>query len=202
MTSELNICRLIAASREGDTQAKARLLGDFRGYLRLLANLQVRPLLKSKFDESDIVQETCIQAFEDFEQFRGDNEKQFIAWLRQILANRGAWMARKYQTEKRDARLEQNLKNHIDQSSIDLGAFVPDKYSSPSHVAMGRERVVILASAIEQLRREQRDVLVMRGLQGMSIPDVAKSLGRTEASTWKLWARGLRALREVVRDKL
>lgn len=202
MATEINITGLIAASREGDEEAKERLLSYFRDYLRLLANVQVRPLLKSKFDESDIVQETCMQAIEVFDQFRGDNEKQFAAWLRQILANKGAWMARKYSTEKRDARLEQNLKHQIDQSSIDLGALVPDKYSSPSHVAMGRERVVILADAIEKVRGEQKDVLIMRGLQGMSIPDVAKSLGRTEASTWKLWARGLQALRAIAKDKL
>lgn len=202
MISDLDITGLIAASRDGDEKAKAALLGHFRHYLRLLANLHVRPLLKSKFDESDIVQETCVQAIEGFEQFRGDNEKQFAAWLRQILANKGAWMARKYQTEKRDARLEKNLKQHIDQSSIDLGAIVPDKYSSPSHVAIGRERVVILAQAIEQLRGDQKDVVIMRGLQGMSIPDVAKALDRSEASTWKLWARGLQALRKIAKDKL
>lgn len=153
---------------------RARLMASFRDYLRLLANLHVRPLLQAKFDASDIVQETCVEVITGFEQFRGDNERQLIAWLRQILANKGACMARKYSTEKRDARLEQKLKHHIDQSSIDLEAFVPDKYSSPSHVAMGRERVAILASAIEQLRGEQKNALIMRGLQGMSIPSVIK----------------------------
>jgi RNA polymerase sigma-70 factor (ECF subfamily) len=200
MAIELDITGLIAASRKGDFAAREKLLGYYREYLRLLAHLHVKPLLKSKFDESDVVQETCMQAIEGFEQFRGANEKQFAAWLRQILANKGAWMARKYLADKRDIRLEQSLKQQIDQSSIDLGKFVPDKYSSPSHVAMGRERVVILAEAIEQLRDDQKDVLIMRGLQGMSIPDVAKALGRSEASTWKLWARGLQALR--TKDRL
>ena len=200
MTNDLDITGLIAASRAGDERAKTLLLGHFRDYLRLLAHLHVRPLLKSKFDESDIVQETCMQAIEGFEQFRGDNEKQFAAWLRQILANKGAWMARKFNTEKRNATLEQNLKQQIDQSSVDLGAFVPDKYSSPSHVAMGRERVAILANAIEQLPGEQREVLIMKGLQGMAIPDIAKALHRTEASTWKLWARGLQSLRKIAKD--
>lgn len=202
MASELDITGLIAASRKGDEEAKARLLSHFRDYLRLLANVQIRPLLKSKFDESDVVQETCLQAIEVFDQFRGENEKQLAAWLRQILANKGAWMARKFITEKRDARLEQNLRHQIDQSSMDLGALVPDRYSSPSQVAIGRERVVILADAIERVRGEQKDVLIMRGLQGMSIPDVAKSLGRTEASTWKLWARGLQSLRKLAKEKL
>lgn len=202
MVNEFDISGLIAASRAGDGEAKAKLLGCYREYLRLLAHMHVKPLLKSKFDESDIVQETCLQAIERFEQFRGDNEKQFAAWLRQILANKGAWMARKYRTDKRDARLEKNLHQNIDQSSIDLGAFIPDQYSSPSKAAMGRERTVLLAEAISQLRGEQREVLIMHGLQGMSVGDVAKSLGRTEASTWKLWARGLQSLRASAKEIL
>lgn len=201
MGNELSTSSLIAAARRGDEEARAQLLGCFRDYLRLLAHLHIKPLLKSKFDESDIVQETCLQAIEGFEQFRGENEKQFAAWLRQILANKGAWMARKYRTDKRDARLEQNLQQHIDQSSFNMGALVPDDFSSPSQVAMGRERTVMLANAISQLRGEQREVLLMHGLQGLPVAEVAKSLGRSEASTWKLWARGLQALREIAKDK-
>ncbi len=195
METIFGIPALIAASRRGDEKAKAELVGRFRDYLRLVAHLHVRPLLKSKFDESDIVQETCVQAIEAFEQFRGDNEQELAAWLRQILANKGAWMARKYRTDKRDVRLERNLNENLDQSSIDLAALLPESVSSPSHRAEQRERSVLLADAIARLRGEQREVLIMHGLQGMSVRDVAKSLGRSEASTWKLWARGLKALR-------
>ncbi len=88
MSSELDITRLIAASRAGDEGAKTQLMSAFRDYLRLLAHLHVRPLLKSKFDESDIVQETSVQAIEGFAQFRDEKKKQFAAWLRQILANK------------------------------------------------------------------------------------------------------------------
>lgn len=202
MADELDIPGLISAARARNSEAKAKLLSCFREYLRLLAHLHLKPLLKSKFDESDIVQETCLQAIEGFEQFRRDGEKQFAAWLRRILANKGAWMARKYRTYKRDASLEQNLHQHIDQSSVDIGAFIPDQYSTPSRVAMGRERTVIFADAIGQLHGEQRDVVVMNGLQGKSVPEVAKSLGRSEASTRKLWARGLQALRSIAKDRL
>lgn len=202
MADSPDISELIAAARGGDEAAKAKLIAFYREYLRLLAHLHVKPVLKSKFDESDIVQETCMQALEALGDFRGDNEKQFAAWLRQILANKGAWMARKYRTDKRDIRLEQKLHRVIDQSSIDLGRFVAVDVTSPSRVAMGRERATILADSIAQLKGEQRDVLVMHGLQSIPIPDVAKSLGRSEASTWKLWARGLQAVRAIAKDQI
>lgn len=195
-----DISSLIAIARNGDHNARDQLLGYYRDYLRLLAQLHVQPLLKAKFGESDIVQETCMQAIVDFDQFRGENEKQFAAWLRKILANKGAWMARKYHTEKRDARLELDLQHQIDQSSVDLNAMVPDKYACPSQVAIGRERVALLADAITKLKGDQREVLIMHGLQHVSVPDVAKALGRTEASTWKLWARGLLALQKALKE--
>jgi RNA polymerase sigma-70 factor (ECF subfamily) len=200
--NDLDITALIAASRRGDEEAKAVLLGCFRPYLRLLSDLHVRPLLQAKFDASDIVQETCLQAAVSLDEFQGDNEQQFAAWLRQIMANRGAWMARKYLgTEKRDVRLEQRLQNQLEQSSIDIAKFIPDRNSTPSEQVMRRERSVLLADAMDQVQGEQREVLIMHGLQGKSIAEVAKSMRRSEASVWKLWARGLQALRKTTGDE-
>ena len=197
-----DITALISASRQGDEEAKAELLGHFRDYLRLLALLQVKPLLQAKFDESDIVQETCLAAAQAFDQFQGHNEEQLAAWLRQIMANKSAFMARKFLgTDKRDAHLERRMQNNLDRSSLDMAKIIHDQNSSPSRIAMRRERSVFLADAIAQVRGEQREVLIMHGLQGMSVADVAKSMGRTEASTWKLWARGLQALRRIAKEQ-
>lgn len=201
MMNKLDTSELISAARNGGDNAKADLLSRFRHYLRLLAHLHVKPILKSKFDESDIVQETCMQADQAFHQFRGDNEKQFAAWLRQIMANKGAAMAREYLADKRDVQMELRLQNDLDRSSMDLAKIIPDRNSTPSHAAVRRERSVQLADAIAQVRGDKREVLILHGLQGMSVPDVAKSMGRTEASTWKLWARGLRDLRRITIDK-
>ncbi len=192
-----DVSKLIYAAQRGEPDAKADLLGRFRHYLRLLAHLHVKPLLKSKFDESDIVQETCIQADVAFDQFRGDNEKQFAAWLRQIMANKGAAMARAYRADKRDIELEVRLQNNFDRSSINLANILPDQHSTPSRIVIRRERSVQLADAIAMVPEDKRTVLIMHGLQGESISDVAKSMGRTEASTWKLWARGLLEIQRI-----
>jgi len=205
MVDELDITGLIAASRAGDEESKAEsraeLLAHFREYLRLLAHLHMKPLFKAKFDESDVVQETCLQVTQSFDQFRGENEKQFAAWLRKIMANKGAAMARMYLTEKRDAQLEIRLQHDLDKSSMDLANIIPDRgNSTPSRLEMQRERSVNLAGAIARIRGDQREVLILHGLQGMPVADVAKSMGRTEASTWKLWARGLQELRRITKE--
>ncbi|MFV2067730.1 MAG: sigma-70 family RNA polymerase sigma factor [Pirellulales bacterium] len=197
-----DITGLISVSRQGDDDAKAELVGHFRNYLRLLAHIHLQPLLQAKFDESDIVQETCLQAALAFDQFRGTNEQQFAAWLRQIMANKGAGMARKYiDTGKRDVRLEEHLQHDLDQSSIGMENLLPAGDASPSQDALRRERSVVLADAIAQVRDDQREVLIRHGLEGMTVAEVAKSMGRSEASIWKLWARGLRELRNVAKGE-
>jgi DNA-directed RNA polymerase specialized sigma24 family protein len=54
---------------------------------------------------------------------------------------------------------------------------------------------------MDQVQGEQREVLIMHGLQGKSVTEVAKSMRRSEASVWKLWARGLQALRKTTGDE-
>jgi RNA polymerase sigma-70 factor (ECF subfamily) len=194
---------LIAALHDGDDVAKNELIGRFRAYLRLLARLHVQPLLQAKFDESDIVQETCLQALVSLEQFQGDNKRQFAAWLRRILANKGAWMARQYLgTEKRSVQIERRLQQSFDRSSVGIANLIPDRCATPSQNAIQRERSVQLADALARVNPDQREVLIMHGVQARSIAEVAKVMGRSQASTWKIWARGLQALRHAARDEL
>jgi len=74
----------VATCCEGSL-ASTQLFRDFRHNLALLADLHVRPVLQAKFDASDIVQETCLQATQSFDQFRGSSEGQLAPGLRQIM---------------------------------------------------------------------------------------------------------------------
>ena len=204
INSSADITKLIMLARDGSgssqVDAKAALLAHFRDYVRLLATLHMKSIFNAKFDESDIVQETFLQANRAFDQFRGECEKELAAWLRRIMANKGTEMARGYLAGKRDIQLEVRLQEGFDASSLNLANMVPAENTSPSQFAMQRERSVQLATAISKVSGEKREVLILHGLQGMAIPDVARSMGRTETSTWKLWARGLQELRRHAKD--
>jgi RNA polymerase sigma-70 factor (ECF subfamily) len=189
--------QLLALARTGSSHALGGLLELYRSYLTLLARLQISRRLQGKVDPSDVVQETFLKAYRRFGQFRGMTESELVSWLRQILAATLANLVRHYYTaQRRDVRLERELAADLDQSSHVLDQGLLAKQSSPSQRAVRREQAVILADALGRLPEAYREVVILRQLQGMSFPEVARSMSRTVDSVKKLWARALAQLRD------
>lgn len=196
---DLDSDQLLQRAREGDVPALGPLLERYRAYLVVLARVQIGRRLQGKVDAADLVQEAFLGAYRDFPQFRGTTEKEFLAWLRQILASLLANLVRHYQgTQRRDVRLERQLAVELEQSSqaLDRGLIAPQ--SSPSEQAARREQAVLLAEALGRLPDDLRDLLILRHLEGLTFPQVAERLGRTVDSVKKQWPRALASLRRLL----
>lgn len=192
---------LISRAREGNHGRLGQLLELYRRYLRLLARLQIYGRLQGKIDASDLVQETLVQAHQDFGQFHGTTEAEFVAWLRKIMASKVANTIRRFVgTQRRDIRLERDLCADLDRSSGGLERALVDSTASPSQRAERREQAVLLADALEQLPPDYREVMIRHHLHGYSLPDVAQQLGRSADSVRKLWARGLANMRNLLKE--
>src|SRR5262249_9863487 len=128
--------RLLSAAWAGDRNARGQLLELYRSYLTLLARLEIDRRLQGKCDPSDLVQETFLEAYRDFDQFRGSTEKEFLSWLRQVLLSNLANLVRHYLgTQGRDVRLERALAGGLDESSRALDRGLIARQSSPSQQA-------------------------------------------------------------------
>lgn len=190
--------RLMHLARDGDGPALGQLLEQYRSYLSLLARLQIGRRLQGKVDPGDVVQEAFLQAHRNWNQFRGMTERELTAWLREILTGQLANLVRHYLgTQRRDVRLERELAGELEQSSRSLDVGLVADYSSPSQQASRREQAVLLADALERLPADYREVLILRHLEGLSFPDVARRMDRTLDSVKKLWTRGLAQLRHT-----
>jgi RNA polymerase sigma-70 factor (ECF subfamily) len=189
--------RLLQEAQAGDAATLGRLLELYRRYLALLARVQIGKRLQGKVDASDIVQETFLDAHRNFARFRGSSEGELVGWLRQILATNLATVFRHYLgTQGRDVRLEREIEEGLDGSVMALAGGLVARDSSPSHQASRREQAVLLADALDELPPDYREVLVLRHLEGLTFPEVAKRMGRTLDSVDKLWMRGLARLRQ------
>jgi RNA polymerase sigma-70 factor (ECF subfamily) len=190
---------LLRAARGKDTPALGRLLEQYRRYLKLLARLGIDRRLQGKLDPSDLVQETFMEAHRDFPQFQGTTEAELLAWLRQILVSNLANQARRYLgTKGRDVRLERELAVDVDVSSRLLERGLVAAGSSPSQQAAHREQAVILAEVLGQLPDEQREVIILRHLEGLTFPEVAARMDKSTDSVKKTWARALARLRGLL----
>ena len=70
--------------------------------------------------------------------------------------------------------------------------------NSPFHQAVLNERKQQLMQAINQLTDEQRDVILMRFIEGINIQGVAKAMNRTPGAVKGLQYRAMRALAEIM----
>jgi RNA polymerase sigma-70 factor (ECF subfamily) len=190
---------MLARVRAGEPAALGPLLERYRNYLTLLVRLQIGQRLRAKLDVEDLVQETFLEAHRNIDRFRGATPREFLGWLRQIVAAVLANQVRHYYgTQRRDVRLERALADDLDRSSADLDGGLIAPQSSPSQQAARREQAVSLADALGALPEDYREVIILRQLEDLPFPEVARRMGRSVDSVKNLWVRALARLRRAL----
>jgi RNA polymerase sigma-70 factor (ECF subfamily) len=101
---------------------------------------------------------------------------------------------------KRDAVRERSLQQALEDSSARLEAWLAAEQSSPSARAERNETILRLADALGQLPAANREALVLRHCQGLSVAEISARLGRTPPAVAGLLKRGLAELRTLMPD--
>ncbi len=171
----------------------------YEAWLRLLARNEIDSRFAGKFDPSDAVQQTMLEAWKGWDQFRGCQEPQRLAWLRQILAHQLAHLARHYGgTQKRDVAREVSIDQTLCQSAQRLDALLPAGDRSPSGVAAANEQRLQLAEVLQRLPPDYRQVIMLRNIEDLPHEEVARRMNRTAGAVRMLWLRALAALKDAM----
>lgn len=200
-SDEKPVEHLLAEAKGGGEEPVGKLLTLYRNYLTILATTQLDARLRRRISPSDLVQEAMLGAYRDFTKFRGNSERELLAWLRQILINclHHAYEAH-IQAGRRDVRREVSLDDMnraLDRSVIRLEHVLADRGPSPSAPVRERERSVGIADQLAKLKRDDRDVIVLRNLQGLSFEEVAERMGRKPGAVRMLWLRAIERFRQI-----
>src|SRR5882724_4350614 len=75
---------LLDRAREGDNEAQGQLLDGFRNYLRVISRAFCFRWNHSLVDDSDLIQDTLLEASRGFKGFDGKSPYDLRAWLRRI----------------------------------------------------------------------------------------------------------------------
>jgi RNA polymerase sigma-70 factor (ECF subfamily) len=184
-----------------DLDPSAQTLEPYREYLGLLARLHLAPRLQAKIDVSGVVQMTLLEAHQALAQRRGQSDAQKVAWLRRILVNNLADELRKLGSAKRDVARERPLEAALQDSSSRIEAWLAADQSSPSQHALREEQLLRMAQALADLPDTQRRAVELHHLQGCTLDDIARNLGRSKPAVAGLLHRGLKKLRERLEER-
>ena len=155
---------LLAAARQGDAAALEALLVRYQPHLYRFG----LRMCGNEDDAGDVAQESLISMARSLRDFRGDAS--VSSWLYTI--------ARSFCIKKRRrSKFAPAREESLDAPGVDAVNRLADPAPSPEQTAANRELERALVRAIDSLDLPQREVLVLRDVEGLSAPEVAKVLG-------------------------
>ena len=164
--------RAIARSKEGDRAALQFL------YIRYSDNVYgyVRSIVRDDKEAEDLTQQVFMKLITVIVKYQ-DHGVPFSGWLLRLARN----VALDHLRRRRPIPTE-------------------EVFAVDSHTDVGeQDRAGDLHSALASLSKEQRDVMVMRHIVGLSPQEIAERTGRSESSIHGLHHRGRRALQQELR---
>jgi RNA polymerase sigma-70 factor (ECF subfamily) len=175
-----------------------RTLEQFRAYLECLSCIHIDPRLRRRFDWSDIIQKTLLEAYQALERIRGLDEKGQRRWLRKMLVNNLLDRIEQEKAGARDFRLEVPMQQALDDSSSRLKGWLVAEDATPEEALIKKEQGLRLLAALAQLPPRQRDALVLQRFHGWKLAEIAEHLQCTVAAVAGLHAHGLKNLRRLL----
>jgi len=193
---------LLCQVSQGDDGARNQLLLRHQARLRKMIACRLHRQLSPRVDPSDVVQEVLAEAARRLPDYLKARPMAFYPWLRQIAQDRLVDLHRRHvQARRRSVRREEPLPLPLpDESAVELAGRLLWRGSNPSARLHRRERSERLRRALAQLGERDRDLLVLRHLEELSIRDIAGVLGISEGAVKVRHVRALQRLRALLGD--
>ncbi|MEM8886044.1 MAG: sigma-70 family RNA polymerase sigma factor [Planctomycetota bacterium] len=179
-------------------------LDRHRGRLKGLIHLRLEPRMRARVDASDVIQETFVEATRRASEFGAKQEVPFYVWLRFLAVQKLAQLHRHHLgAQKRDARRETPLRGWVgpDASSIAIAQSLAGDGPTPSeHLMAAEQRAQVLAS-LESLKPEDREILALRHVEGLSNRECAHVLEIKETAASQRYVRAARRFGAALKER-
>lgn len=186
---------LVMQARSGDESARERLCGIYGERVRRIVRLRMGAELRSKLESMDIVQNTLMSAVSDLDNFTYSSEGDFLRWLCAIVENQIRGSLDYFHAAKRDMRKEVPLERRASHARRpSLRALQPVYETTPSMILAKTEELDKLESAMDQLRPEYRQVIMMARIEGLPHREIAIHMGKSPEAVGMMLSRALLAL--------
>jgi RNA polymerase sigma-70 factor (ECF subfamily) len=151
--------------------------------------------IRSKLDSMDVAQDAFVLALQDLDDFTYRNEGDFLRWMSKIVENRIRDNVKKLHADKRNIRKEVRLRDHLPTTKRSAGgAPGPIATTTPSVIVSKREDLDKLDQAINTLKPEYRQAIILRKIEGLSYKEIGDRLGKSIDAVGMLISRAMVAL--------
>ncbi len=187
--------QLVIQAKDGDKSALNQLYGAYAERVRWMVRLRMGKELRRKLDSMDVVQDAFLHALGGIEDFTYENEGDFVRWLSKIAENALRDNRDRLYAEKRDVRKEVPLGNGGRRnSSRFFGAPGPVATTTPSVIMSRKEDLARLEKAIDALKPEYKEVIVLTKIEGFGYQEIGNRLSKSSEAIRKLVSRAMTAL--------
>jgi RNA polymerase sigma-70 factor (ECF subfamily) len=178
---------LVQQCAAGEDDACTRLVSDHQ---RMVFQLGLH-LLGDPQEALDLSQEVFLRVFRTLPHFRGQSSLK--TWIYRIVinqaANRRRWWRRRHKSQQ--IALEEHTAAHGELAET-------RRLADPDQVLEGREVARRVWAALDTLPFEQRAVIILREIDGLSYDEIAESLGVAVGTVKSRLARARRGLRTAL----
>jgi RNA polymerase sigma-70 factor (ECF subfamily) len=168
-----------------------------------LVALRLDRRLAARIDPSDVVQEALADADRKLDDYAHRRPLPFYPWLRQLAWDRLIAIHRRHlHAGKRSVKREEpDVLGLPDESAAELASRLVDIGSSPSARLLRSERCRGVRQALDELPERDREILVLRHLEQLSMADITAVLGLREGAAKVRHLRALRRLRALLGEE-
>lgn len=160
-------CVLLSRARAGDLAALEQLCTRYLPRLRRWAHGRLPAWARGALDTHDLVQDTMAHVVLRLSTFEPRHDAAFQAYLRQALMNRVRDEIRRAQRRPATGPLDTSR---------------PSAGPSPLEEAIGQEALDCYEAALERLKPDDREAIIVRIEMGLPYTDVAEALGKPSAA--------------------
>jgi RNA polymerase sigma factor (sigma-70 family) len=182
--------RTIQLAQKGDLAAFNRLV---LAYQNLAYNVAYR-IMNDSEAAADACQEAFISAFKGIGKLRGTS---FKSWLLRIVTN-ACYDQLRYQRRRPSASLEQITGEDVGDDT-DHSRWLVDDQAGPEELTIGRELHALIQQGIACLPADQRVVVVLSDVHGLSYQEIAEVTGVSLGTVKSRLSRARARLRDYLR---
>ena len=184
MPDETRERQLVEQARSGDQRAFEELFLSVRDHLLATIRSRLGAAARQGTDPEDVLQASFVSALHSMQRFEWRGDGLFRRWLESI-ATHVTLDAVRHQGRRTVLRIDRDLTGD--------GA-------SPSKGIRRRERLDRLEVSMKALSPDYRTVLRLARMDGLSIKEIAKQMGRSESAVHNLLLRATKQLRQSFGD--